>query len=357
MTGSPGSRSASSATDANAVTATQQQPSAGHILDIAFAFRRSKALLVAVELGIFTRLGAKAMNCQSLAIEAGVSSRAARDFFDSLVALGVLDRDPLGRYFNTPESAVYLDQESPHYIGGQLHRIDTRVYGHWGRLKETVVSGRPQSGAFGTGGFDALYADPAAMKLFLEGMSGGSIVPAASLAQRFPWSRYHTFFDIGAAQGCVPVQIALTHDHLRGGGFDLPVVEKAFVDYVGTHGLSGRLRFVAGDFLRDPLPRADVLIMGRILHDWDVSTRAVLIEKAFEALPVGGALIICETLIDDERRAAAHGLLASLHMMIETAGGSEATGEDYAAWLRSAGFGDIQIEPLDSHQSAVVGFK
>ena len=98
------------------------------------------------------------MDCQALALEAGVSSRAARNFFDGLVALGVLDRDPLGHYFNTPDAATYLDQASAHYIGGQLHRIDTRVYGNWGRLKETLVSGRPQSGAFGTGGFEALYA-------------------------------------------------------------------------------------------------------------------------------------------------------------------------------------------------------
>lgn len=327
------------------------------ILDIAFAFRRSKALLAAVELDVFSVLAGAAMDCQTLARRTGVSERAARDFFDALVALGLLDRGIDGRYANTPEAACYLDRASPLHICGQLRRVDARVYLNWNALGEALVTGRPQSGAFGSGGFAALYSDPAALELFLTGMTGGSVVAGAALAATFPWSRYRSFVDVGTAQGAVAVQIADAHPQIRGGGFDLPVVQPSFEAYVRESGLSDRLCFYPGDFLVDPLPTADVLIMGRILHDWDVSTRVLLLEKAYAALPRGGALILSETLIDEERRTSVVALLASLHMMIETTGGSEATGADYKSWMEVAGFQDVSIEPLAGFQSAIIGIK
>jgi hypothetical protein len=177
------------------------------------------------------------------------------------------------------------------------------------------------------------------------------------MARKFPWSQYQSFVDIGAAQGALPVVLAQAHHHLTGIGADLPVVGPIFEKYVASHGLRQRLRFQALDFFREPFPRADVVIMGHILHDWDLPTKKMLLGKAYDALPAGGALIVFEALIDDERRSNAFGLLMSLNMLIETRGGFDYTGADCATWMREAGFKQTRVEPLSGPDSMVIGVK
>jgi len=188
-------------------------------------------------------------------------------------------------------------------------------------------------------------------------MTGVSLGAARAIAQKFPWKDYRTFADVGAAQGAVPVQVALAHPALTGCGFDLAVVRPIFEEYVACFGLSERLRFQAGDFFADPLPGADVLVMGHVLHDWDLDQKRLLLRKALDVLPRGGALIVYEAIIDDERRANAFGLLMSLNMLIETAGGFDFSGADCAAWMREVGFRTAYVEPLVGHDSMVVGIK
>src|SRR5262245_21583025 len=147
---------------------------------------------------------------------------------------------------------------------------------NWDRLCRALITGESQS-ALGTKDYSEFYADERTQQIFLEGMSASSLIAARSLAAQFPWSRYRTFIDIGMAQGCVPVEIARAHPHLRGGGFDLPEIGPAFTSYVASQQLSDRLTFYPGDFFTDPLPQADVLIMGRILHNWGVSSRVALV--------------------------------------------------------------------------------
>ena len=230
------------------------------------------------------------------------------------------------------------------------------VHSHAPR-RTSLRTGAPQSGALGTGSYRALYGDKATQEIFLNGMTAGSRLAAQSLATKFPWSDYNTLIDVGTAQGCVPVEIARVHRHLAGGGFDLPAVEPIFVDYVHKHGLSDRLQFYSGDFFSDPLPAADVLIMGRILHNWDLPAKELLLEKAFQALAPGGALIVYDPLIDDDRCVRAHSLLSSLNMLIETAGGFEYTGAECRSWMKQVGFRDIRIEPLGDIHTAVIGVK
>jgi len=329
---------------------------ADRILEIGYAFWKSKALLSAVELGLFTELGSGSLECEALAKHLGLHQRGARDFFDALVALELLDRDAQGRYANRPDCVAYLDRRSPSYLGGQLEHLNARLYENWRLLTRALRTGEPQS-ALGTGGYAALYADKADFEGFLEGMSGGSLLSAATLARVFPWRSYRTVIDVGTAQGCVPVEIARVHPHLGGGGFDLPQVEPVFTRFVRAHGMVQRLRFYPGDFLKDELPRADVLVMGRILHNWDLPTKLMLLQKAHRVLPAGGALIVYDTLIDDARRREAQALLASLNMLIETAGGSEYTATQCMGWMRDCGFDEMRVEPLNGRESAVIGLK
>jgi hypothetical protein len=328
------------------------------IMQTAMGFWASKTLMSAVELGVFSMLSGGPLDAAALRQRLGIHERAARDFFDALVALGFLQRDPVGRYGNSPETARFLDSNRPGYVGGIVEMFATRLYGFWSTLTEGLRTGEPQNEAK-TGGdlFDSLYADPARLEGFLRGMTGITTPVADALAAAFPWTDVTSVADIGTAQGCVPVRLVLAHSHLRATGFDLPVVQPVFSRHVAEHDLGDRVQFAAGDFFKDPLPAADVLIMGMILHDWDLPTKRMLLDKAYAALPTGGSLIVCEMLIDDDRRTHTPGLLMSLNMLIETRGGFDFTGSDCIGWMRESGFSSASAVPLTGAYGAVIGTK
>lgn len=334
-----------------------EQSTPEQILSLGLGFWGSKTLLSAVETGLFTELAKGSLDFETLSERLMLHSRSARDFLDALVALGMLQRDG-DQYANTPETDLFLDRAKPSYIGGILEMANARLYPFWGSLTEALRTGQPQNEAKrGEDFFTALYADPGRLKGFLEAMTGISMGAAIAIANKFPWDRYQTFVDVGTAQGGLPVQVAQAHDHLSGGGFDLPPVGPVFEEYVNLHGLGDRLRFYPGDFFEDPLPKADVLVMGRILHDWNLEEKKTLLSKAYEALPEDGALIVYETIIDDDRRENAFGLLMSLNMLIETPGGFDYTGADCCSWMREAGFRETYVEHLVGPDSMGVGIK
>jgi hypothetical protein len=329
-----------------------------NIMQLGLGFWASKTLLSAVELGLFTELAGGRMPAEAIGERLNLHPRSVRDFLDSLVSLRMLERDAEGLYGNTPETDIFLDRNKPSYIGGMLEMSSTRLYNFWGSLTEALRTGQPQNeGKSGGNFFEALYADPSRLEDFLSAMTGLSLGSARAIAQKFPWSDYRTFIDVGGAQGGVPVQLALAHPHLSGGIFDLPVAGPVFEKYVAQHGLSDRLRFYPGDFFNDQLPSADVLVMGHILHDWNMEEKQILLKKAFDALPAGGALIVYEALIDDDRRQNTLGLLMSLNMLIETPGGFDYTGADCSRWMRAAGFRETRVEHLVGPDSMVIGFK
>ena len=327
------------------------------IMQLGLGFWSSKTLLTAVELGLFTELAKGPLDAKTLTGRLGIHSRAAHDFFDSLVALRMLERNG-DLYANTQQTDLFLDREKPSYVGGMLEMANARLYPFWGSLTEALRTGLPQNEATrGENFFAALYADAGRLESFLKAMTGISMGAAMTIAKKFPWAEYKTFADVGAAQGALPVQVALAHNHLSGGGFDLPPVRPVFEQYVNSHDLSDRLRFYPGDFFSDPLPAADVLVMGHILHDWNLEEKRKLLAKAYEALPQGGALIVYESIIDDDRRQNAFGLLMSLNMLIETPGGFDYTGADCVSWMREAGFRETRVEHLIGPDSMVIGVK
>jgi len=328
------------------------------IMQTAMGFFASKTLMSAVELGVFGVLAAGPLDAEALRLRIAIHDRSAEDFFDTLVAQGFLQRDHKGAYSNSPEAARFLDPSEPGYVGGVVEMFNARLYDFWGSLTEALRTGEPQNEAKKGGDlFANLYTDPVRLEGFLRGMTGITSPVAEALADAFPWGEVRSVFDIGTAQGCVPARLALAHSHLAVGGFDLPEVEPVFIRFAEDHGLADRIRFVAGDFFKDDLPSADVLVMGMILHDWDLPTKRMLIQKAHAALPAGGSLIVCEMLIDDERRAHLPGLLMSLNMLIETRGGFDFTAADCAAWMTEAGFSRSRTMPLVGPYGAVIGTK
>ena len=335
----------------------KKQPSPDGIMQLGLGFWGSKTLLTAIELGLFTDLAKQPMDADAIRERQGLHPRSVLDFLDALVALGMLERKG-GRYRNTPETDLFLDRAKPSYVGGMLEMANARLYRFWDSLGEGLRTGVPQNEAREGGDlFESIYSSPEKLKGFLQAMTGLSAGVGMAIAKKFPWKRYRSFVDVGGAQGGVPVQIALAHKHLSGGNFDLPVVGPIYEEYVRSFGLEDRLKFHPGDFFKDPLPEADVLIMGHILHDWNLEEKRTLIEKVHRALPKGGVYVVFDAIIDDARRKNAFGLLMSLNMLIETRGGFDYTGADCAKWLKGAGFRRTQYVPLVGPDSMVIGFK
>ena len=327
-------------------------------MQLGFGFMGSKTLLSATELGLFTILARGPRDAESLRLELGIHPRSAHDFFDTLVALGLLDRRD-GKYSNTAETDFYLDRNKPSYAGGILEMCSVRLYSYWGSVTEALRTGLQQNESKNNGKdfFAELYKTPDKLERFLKGMTGLSLPAAKAIAEKFPWNDYGSFADVGAAQGAVPVELALAHPHLKGIGYDLSVVKLIFEKYIQSRGVAERVGFQAGDFFKDALPKTEVLIMGHILHDWNLEQKATLIRKAYDALPEGGAFIVYEALIDDDRRENAMGLLMSLNMLIETPGGFDYTGADCQGWMREAGFRKTRVEHLVGPDSMVIGIK
>src|SRR5256714_7673399 len=327
-------------------------------MQVGLGFWASKTLLSAVEMELFTELARHPQSGEALRDRLGLHSRSYLDFLDALVALGFIERSD-GVYRNTSSTDLFLDKRKPSYIGGILEMANQRLYSFWGGLTEALRTGQVQNEAKTgeTPFFQALYADPARLKGFLAAMTGLSHGANLAIARQFPWREHETFVDVGTAQGDLAVQIALANGHLRGIGFDLPEVAPVFEDYVEHNGLQERLRFASGDFFADELPKADVLVMGHILHDWSLDEKRTLIGKAHEALPDGGALIVYETIIDDDRSKNAFGLLMSLNMLIETEHGFDYTAADCRGWMSDAGFSSTRAEHLIGPDSMVIGVK
>jgi precorrin-6B methylase 2 len=329
-----------------------------HILQVGLGFWASKTLLSAVEMGMFTELAKRPGTADELQGRLGLHPRGARDFFDALVALGFVERRD-GTYYNTPATEAFLDRRKPSYIGGILEMANHRLFRYWNSLTEALRTGLPQNESKGGGDspFVALYADPARLKEFLGAMTGISHGANLAIAAKFPWKDHKSFVDVGTAQGDLAAQVALAHPHLAGIGFDLPEVGPIFEEYAAQLGLAGRLKFAAGDFFAAPMPKADVVMMGHILHDWNLEQKHQLLRKAYEALPAKGAVVVYETIIDDDRSKNAFGLMMSLNMLIETPGGFDYTGADCIGWMKQAGFREAYVEHLVGPDSMVVGIK
>jgi hypothetical protein len=333
---------------------TDSTLSPASIMALGMGFWGSKAFLSAVELGVFSALAKGSLDSETLRARLNLHPRGARDFFDCLVALHMLDKRD-ARYANTPETDFFLDRAKPSYIGGILEMANRRLYGFWGHLSDALRNGQPQNEIKGGEDlFAALYSDPARLEGFLKAMTGVSLPTARSIAAAFPWKDRKTFADIGCAQGGLTAEVAGAHPHLRGIGFDLPPVGPIFEAYMRQRGLAGRTEFKAGSFFENELPGVDVLVMGHILHDWDLDQKKMLLAKAHRALPEGGALIVYDAMIDDERRDNAFGLLMSLNMLIETPGGFDYTGADCLKWMRDAGFREARVQHLQGPYSMAV---
>jgi predicted O-methyltransferase YrrM len=334
----------------------------GAILQTAFGFWSSKVLLTAVEFGVFTTLGDRRVTGAELGAELGIHQRGISDFFDALVAMQFLGREgdgPSAKYYNTPACAVYLDSNSPRYVGGILVMLNARLFKFWNDLPEALRTGKQQNETkHGQKGmFEELYEELPRLEQFMGAMTGLSRINFEAFAAKFDFSNFKTLCDIGGATGLLCIEAAKKHPHLHCTSFDLPPVAPIAQKHIAAAGLSDRITTAAGDFFKDPLPKADVITMGMILHDWNLEKKMHLIRSAYDALPPGGALVAIEALIDDARRENLFGLLMSLNMLIEFGDAFDYSGADFRGWCSEVGFQRFEVMHLAGASSAAIAYK
>jgi hypothetical protein len=339
-------------------------PTPENIMKIGSGFWASKILLSAVKFQIFTILAEKntlsAIELKSL-LGFNCTDRNVYDYLDALTTSGFLNREGLletAKYSNSIDTDFFLDKKKPTYIGGMLEMLNNRLYNFWGNLEDGLMTGLPQNEAkSGENLFETLYSDADRLKEFIHAMSGIQMGNFMAFSQGFDFSKYKTLIDVGGSAGLLSLMVAKHQAHMNCITWDLPPVEPIANETIQKFQLSDRVKTANGDFFKDAIPNADVVVMGNILHDWDEETKIMLMQKAFDALPNGGAFVAIEGIIDDERSKNFFGLMMSLNMLIETGKGFDYTFADFNKWANKVGFKSTSLVPLAGPSSAAIAYK
>jgi len=300
------------------------------VLDLIEAFRRSKTMFAAVELGIFD--GQRPADCKEL-----------NRLLDACVSLGLLEKRGEA-YVNSPAAEKYLHSDSPDTLAGYVRYSNSALYPMWGHLEDAVREGTHRwKQTFGLDGpiFSHFFRTEAAMRDFQRGMHGFGLLSSPAVVSAFDLSGFRRLVDLGGGTGHLAEAARERYPELQTAVFDLPAVARMFP---GT---------IAGDFFTDPLPEADLYSLSRILHDWSEEKIRTLLAKIYTALPSGGGLLIAERLLY-EHNVAPH--MQSLNMLIVTEG-RERTAAEYETLLRAAGFSSIQSRNTGSPLDALLAIK
>ncbi|CAM3691121.1 methyltransferase [Kibdelosporangium persicum] len=318
------------------------------IIRLCNAFCDAKALLTAAELDLFTVLHAGPLTEEEIRLRLELHGRGLRDFLQLLVALGLVEKQD-GHYRNAPGADRYLVRHMPTYVGGFLHRANNNLYPAWGRLTEALRTGKPQA----AGDFEQVLRNPEVLGQFVRMMDALTQVLGPRLIEAFDWTGYRTVLDVGGCRGNMAGQIVKAHPGLTGHVLDLPQMEPFFDEHMAALGLTGEVRFHGGNFFHDPLPRADLVILGHVLHDFDQEHRKTLVHRACEAVLPGGALLVYDRMLDEEPTHVEN-LVISLDMLLVSDGGSEYPAGEIREHAAGAGFTRFHAEPLGDYDTLVV---
>jgi predicted O-methyltransferase YrrM len=342
------------------VAAPPELPSPAPLMALSTGFWAFKAMAAAHELDLFSRLaGGGSTTGAELAEALGIHLRPAEMLLTGCASLGLLEISG-GRYRNTPVSEAFLVRGKAHYFGGWIEMADKRLYAGWGKLTEAIRTNRPttwdpdvQSSLFDG-------EDPKMLSLFWEAMHSLSTMTARALGEAVDFSGFARLLDIGGGSGAYDIELCRRYPGLCATVFDLPHVAEIAAEKIARAGLDERIATRGGDFFGTaPFPTGhDVHLFSMILHDWDEAKNRALLRRSFEALPRGGAVVVSELLVNNDKTGPAPAALMSLDMLIETEGRNY-TPAEYAAWMHEAGFRSVETVWFDAPgaNGAVIGRK
>ncbi|WP_433440031.1 methyltransferase [Nonomuraea sp. CA-141351] len=322
------------------------------IIRLANSFCDAKALLTAVELGLFTALNGGEASAEEIRERLGLHGRGLSDWLDLLVELNLLERED-GRYRNSAGADQYLVRGSEPYIGGFIERSNRNLYPAWGRLSEALRTGESQTGSH----FDEVVENPKILGQFINSMDALTRTLGPQLIEAYDgWGEYDSVLDVGGCRGALASQIVKAHSHLAGAVFDLPQMAPFAEELAAEQGLTGKVTFHGGSFFDDPLPSADIVVMGHVLHDWSAEQRKFLVEKAYHAVNPGGVLVVYDRMLD-RSSSRIENLVISLDMLLVTDGGSEYTVGELRSHAEAAGFASVEVRLLGDDDTLVIARK
>ena len=317
------------------------------LMQIISGFWASKTLAAAVELDLFTQLSGRGVDIHQLSQLLELHPRPAEMLLSGCASLGLLEKRG-ERYYNSPLSEEFLVRGKPYYFGGVITLLDRRLYLPWNRLPEAIKTNRAQTWGDQPGIFEAMSANPEEQRVFTEGMHSFSVQSGEAVAAAFDFLPYAHLLDVGGGSGAYCIEAARRYPHLRATVFDLPTALEIAREKIAEAGFSDRIKTHPGDFFNEALPKgADVVLLSMILHDWTPEKNWVILTRCFDALPSGGAVIVSELMMNDEKTGPVSAALMSLNMLIETEGRNY-TWAEYTQWLKEVGFREIQRLPVES---------
>lgn len=321
------------------------------IIELIYAFRRSKTMFAAVSLGVFDRLhGAPA----GLDAFPNLNPNAVERLLDACVSMGLLAKQG-GLYNNTALADEYLCRKSPRTLAGYVLYSNAALFPMWAHLEEAIREGtnrwQPTFGLHAGELFDYFFSTESAKRDFLLGMHGFGQISSPAVAAAFDLSRFTRLADLGGATGHLAVAVRERYPAMHVSLMELPAV----VDFA-KQVIAPGIELIAGNFFKDPLPEADLYALSRVLHDWGEEKIRKLLARIHAALPSGGGLLIAEMLLDDDKCGPVDAHMQSLNMLVCTEGRERSLAE-YRALLEEAGFRDVQGRRTGAPLDAVLAIK
>lgn len=330
-------------------------PDPAPIVDLIEAFRRSKTMFTAVSMGVFDLLETGALPADQIAARTNSSSEGMERLLEACVSLGLLAAAN-GMFRNTELAGTYLRRSSPHSLAGYIVYSDLALYPMWAHLEDAVREASPRwEQTFGGSAtiFEHFFSTPEKMRAFLMGMHGFGVTTSPRVVRAFDLSRFHTLADLGGATGHLAIAAVEAWPKLRAVVFDLPKVIPFSQEQIAASHATGRIQTAAGDFFSDELPAADLFALGRILHDWPEEKIRLLLARIYRSLPRGGALLIAEKLLDEDRAGPVSAHMQSLSMLVCTEG-KERSLEEYRELLTAAGFSQVEGKRTGAYLDAIL---
>nr|CAM34364.1 putative O-methyltransferase [Streptomyces tendae] len=329
----------------------------GALMETAMAFQTAKLVLTGVRLGLYDLLAKAPADEATVRAELGLHARGTGHFLAALAELGVIEEEG-GVYRNGAAASACLVSGAPAYLGGFLHMADQVMYPAWERLDASLRSGEPQAATYtGSDMFGQLYGDDGKQSDFIRMAEDASRPLIPALVEAFDWAAYNSVLELGGCRGNVLAHLVGAHPHLTATVLDLPQLQDAFTAHMSALGTAGAVSFHAADFFTDPLPEAEVVMIGHCMVDWTDEQRRALIANVFPAVRPGGAFLIWDPMLVPGQDSYLRNLVRGLNFQLMTPQGTNYRVDACVGWLREAGFTGVTHRPLGQDVTLVTARK
>jgi predicted O-methyltransferase YrrM len=301
------------------------------IIEMASGYQKSRIILTAFELDIFTAIGDGSLTSEAIAERINAKAGSTERLLNALCALGFLDKKE-GCYSNTEASSLYLVKGSEKYLSRIGHMIN--LYRTWGTLTMAVQAG--------TSVTEREY-DPVSLVRFIDAMHHRAKKSAGELVSHIDLTGVNTVLDMGGGSGVYSMAFVNAKPGLRAVVFDLPEVTALARNYIAENGLTDRITTLDGDYNRDDFGGGyDLVFMSAIVHINSFDDNVALVKKARRSLKGGGRIVIQDHIMAEDRTSPARGAIFALNMLVNTKGGDTYTEKEMREWLSRAGCAPIE---------------